>query len=158
MNRRLMNLTKHFIFLSILMFVCVLGWGGCYTQLATNSDNPEPVINSPTIVIDQPPSATVIITDPLVDPIPEQYYPHPWYPVPSAGSTSTVTGTDTSPESPHRQSGYERSPSTEQNNSHQADTTPSRTSWSPAPVPAPNVPSQSSDSGTRTSGSTRKGR
>ncbi|MGD1046856.1 MAG: hypothetical protein ABR936_16230 [Bacteroidota bacterium] len=153
-----MNLTKHFLFLFILLVVCVLGLSGCYTQLATSSDNPELVNNSPTVVIDQPPSATVIITEPMIDPIPEQYYPHLWNPPPPAGSTSTVTGTDSPPESPHRQSGYERSPSTDQSNSHQTDATPSRTSWSPALTPTPNVPTQGSESGARTSGSTRKGR
>jgi hypothetical protein len=151
-----MNLRKHILFLSIVGFVCVLSWSGCYTQLATSSDNPEPVNNSPSAVIDQPPSATVIFVDPVIDSAPESYYPHPWYPPTSAGSTSTVTGTDSPSESPHRQSGYQRSPSTDQSNSRQIDTTPSRNSWSPAPVASPSTPS--SNSSTRTSGSTRGGR
>jgi hypothetical protein len=153
-----MTLTKHFIFLSIVMFTCVFGWSGCYTQLATNSDNPGPVNNSPADVVDQPPPATVIIIDPMADPTTEQYYPHPWYPPVSAGSTSTGAGSDSPAESPHRQSGYQRSPSTEQSNSRQADATPPRNSWSPAPASAPNAPPPSSDSGTRTSGTTRQGR
>jgi hypothetical protein len=65
-------------------------------------------------------------------------------------------GTDKAPESPHRQTGYQRSSSTDQNNSRQADATPSRTSWSPAPTPT--APTPSSGSNTRTSGSTRGGR
>jgi hypothetical protein len=153
-----MNLTKHFLFLSIVVVVSLSGWSGCYTQLATSSDNPEPVNNSPTPVIDQSPPATIIIVNPMVDPTSEPYYPHPWYPPASAGSTSTVTGTDSPPESPHRQSGYQRSPSTDQNNSRQNDATPSRTSWSPAQASTPSAPTPSTDSGTRTSGSTRGGR
>jgi len=151
-----MNLIKHFLFLSILTAVCVLEWNGCYTQLATNSDNSEPVNNPPTTIIDQTPSATVIITEPMDDPIQEQYYPHPWDPPPPAGSTSTVSGADSPPESPHRQTGYQRSPSTDQNNSRQTDAPPSRTSWSPAPTPSTPTPSSGSD--IRTSGSTRGSR
>jgi hypothetical protein len=151
-----MKLTKYFLFLSIVAAVCVLGWSGCYTQLATSSDNSESTVDSQPPVIDQPPQTMVIIVNPMVDPTTEQYYPHPWNPPPAAGSTSTVTGTDSSPESPHRQSGYQRSPSTDQNNSRQTDATPSRTSWSPAPAPTPSTPTP--ESGTRTSGSTRGGR
>ncbi len=149
-----MNLTKHFLLLSILVVVCVLGWSGCYTQLATSSDNPEPVINSPTIPTDQPPQLEPYDPSPT-----DPYYPpptDPYQPIPPAGSTSNGTGSETTPDSPHRQSGYQRSSSTDQNNSRQADTTPPRTSWSPAPTPS--APTPSSGSNTRTSGSTRGGR
>jgi len=165
-----MSLTKYFLFLSIVVVVSFLGWSGCYTQLATNSDNPEQINNSPATVVDQPPQTPVIIIDPVIGPTTEPIYPHPWYPPPSelyphpwnppgsAGSTSTAIGTDSPAESPHRQSGYQRSPSTDQNNSSQTVVTPSRTSWSPAPVPTPSAPTPAPDSGTRTSGSTRGGR
>ena len=150
-----MNLTKHFLFFFILVAVCVLGWNGCYTQLATNSDNSESVNNSPTIPIDQPPPMDPY-DPPQWDPRqPNGSFnpppPEPGQPLPQASSISAGTGTDKAPESPHRQSGYQRSPSTDQNNSRQADATPSRTSWSPTPTP-------SSGSNTRTSGSTRGGR
>jgi hypothetical protein len=153
-----MNLTKNFLIFSIVVVVSFLGWSGCYTQLATNSDNPGPTVDSPTTGIDQPPPVEPYYPLPT-----ETYYPHTWYPPTSAGSTSTVTGTDSPQDSPHRQSGYQRSPSTDQNNSRQTDATPSRTSWSPAPAPTPSAPTSSaptpgSDSSTRTSGSTRGGR
>jgi len=161
-----MNLTKHFLFLFIIVVVCGLEWSGCYTQLVTSSDNPEPVNNPPAVVVDQPPQTPDIIIDPVIEPTTEPIYPHPWYPPPpepwyppaSAGSISTGSGTDSPAESPHRQSGYQRPTSTDQNNSRQADATPSRTSWSPAPSPTPNAPTPGSDSGTRTNGSTRQGR
>jgi hypothetical protein len=151
-----MNLIKSFVFQSIMVIMVFGGWSGCYTQLATSSDNPEPVIYSRSDIIDQPPPVTIVIVNPMGDPAPESYYPHRWNPTPLAGSASPVTGTDSPPDSPHRQSGYQRSPSTDQNNSPQTDTTPSRTSWSP--TPALSTPTPDSNSSTRTSGSTRAGR
>ena len=153
-----MNQTKHFLFLSIVLVVGFLGWSGCYTQFAASSDNNEPVIESSTPVVDQNPLPEIYYPHPWYPPPPETDRPHPWNPPPTAGSISTATGTDSHAESPHRQSGYQRPPSTDQNNSRQADATPSRTSWSPAPAPVPSAPLPTSSAGTRTSGPTRGGR
>jgi hypothetical protein len=152
-----MNLTKHFIFLLIVVVVSLLGWSGCYTQLATSSDNPEPAVDPPTTDTDQFPPPELYYPHPFYPSPPENNYPHQLHPLPPASTTSTGSGIDTpSPESPHRQSGYQRSPSTDQSNSRQTETTPSRTSWSPAPAQTPRAPTP--ESGTRTGGSTRGGR
>jgi len=144
---------KSFIVFSLLLVVCIYGWSGCYTQLATTS---EPVIEPSNPVVDQNPPTETYYPHPWYPSPPEIDNPHQWNPPPPAGSISTATGKDSPAESPHRQSGYQRSPSTDQSNSHQTDATPPRTSWSPAPTPAPSAPTPSS--GTRTSGSTRGGR
>ena len=146
---------KSFIVFSLLLVVCIYGWSGCYTQLATTS---EPVLEPSIPVVDQNPPPEIYYPHPYYPPPPETDYPHPWNPPPAAGSISTATGTDSPAESPHRQSGYQRPPSTDQSNSRQADATPSRTSWSPAPAPVSNGPPPTSSAGTRTSGSTRGGR
>ena len=156
-----MKFIKSTIVLSVVFILSSVGWNGCYTQFAVNSDESEAIDDS-----NQPPPSGPIITDPM--PYPDPVWPrpprpvHPPHPVeppyipPShIGALPPKSGTEL-PADPHRQSGDQRPSNPGQSTGGRTESPPSRTSWSPAPAPAPQNPPASSTSNTRTSGSTRR--
>lgn len=138
------------------MFLISIWLGGCYTQLATNSNDQTPAVD-PSLNIDQSVQEN---NSPLPYYPPESSteYPHPIHMLPNAGEIQHETIIE-SPSSPlNRQTGYERNPSSNQGPSRQTETTPPRSSWSPAPaLPSSTQPTNPS-APVRSGGSTRGGR
>jgi hypothetical protein len=153
-----MKFIKSSIVLSVVLILGSISWNGCYIQFVTNSDESEATVDS-----DQPPPPVYII-EPVPYPVESHpggpYYLHPveppYIPPGHIGTLPPKSGTESPAASPHRQSGDQRSPNSDQSNVRRTESTPSRTSWSPAPALAPQNPPASSTSNTRTSGSTRR--
>jgi hypothetical protein len=128
----------------------------CYTQLATNSDDQTSVVNaSPNIDQSVQENQYPLPYYPLE---PSSEYPHPIPIPPTAGEIPHETIIDSPSSPPNRQSGYERGPASTQGTSHQIESTPPRTSWSPAPASPSSAQPTNSSGPVRTSGSTRGGR
>jgi hypothetical protein len=109
----------------LLVVLAAMLLSGCYTQLALNSDEPEPVAEAQSPEIIQPPPV-VIIWEPVFNPDPPSYYPPPL-----AGAAAPAPAIPQKPDSPTRDIGNHRPDSGR---------------------------SEATDSGTRTTGSTRGGR
>lgn len=155
-----MKVTKLFIFLAVGMIVGSTVWSGCYTKLAIGTDNIAPEAESDTTIISQMTAInevtqSVFINDPwVVGPFAPFYFPSPvartrfqkksvvssYRPLPFTGTPSVSSGAESQAPSPHRQSGYQRSPAADQSNSRTTESTLARTSQSPAPAASPSTP------------------
>jgi len=137
----------------LALFLILESLDGCYTQLAITSDEQTPDANSSTI-IDQPvPGSCYPLPYIQTDQYPANSYPST---IPAGSLVSPhADGTDTQSSSSNRQSGYQRPSASEQNTSRQAEPTPSRTSWSPAPSSQQSTTSTNSSVPARTTGESR---
>lgn len=153
-----MKTIKSSLFLAMAAIFTSSFFIGCYTQLACLSDEPDSVIDSPTIIVINDPLPPII--NPIGCPIPIDPAPPtpPYYPLPPAGDSSTSPAQASPVQSPHRETGYQRPSNSNQNNVQRIESTPSRASWNSAPTPTPSASHTDSGSSTRTSGSTRGGR
>ncbi len=155
-----MNTVKLYIFLAAGMIVGSTVWSGCYTRLALGSDSTAPEAGFDTTAINQMTAINEVaqsafINDPwVIAPFAPFYFPSPfertrfqkkgvvstYRPLPFTGTPSVSSGAGSQAPSPHRQSGYQRSSSPDQNNSRNVESAPPRTSQSPAPASSPSIP------------------
>jgi hypothetical protein len=148
-----MRFIKASIITSVLAIVGSLSLSGCYTQLAVSQDESAYADSQAT------PNSQISGSIYTIDP--SSYHRAPredYYPMLPAGAALPGTGTASQPESPHRESGYQRSSTPAQNDNSRTQTTgtqaPKTNSSNATGRSAP--PSSGSD--TRTSGTTRGGR
>ncbi len=155
-----MKVMKIFIFLAAGMIVGSTVWSGCYTQLAIGSDSTVPEAESDATITNQitainEVAQSVFINDPwVIGPFALFYFPSSfertrfqkksvvsaYRPLPFTGTPSVSNTAESQAPSPHRQSGYQRSSSPDQNNSGNVESTPPRTPPNPAPAPSPSIP------------------
>jgi hypothetical protein len=121
-----MKTIKSSLFLLIMTLVSSIALSGCYTQLAYVADDPDSTVQSTSPAFDIDP--IVVIVNPIIITPPPPVFDPP----PIAGSSSVTT--ETPSHSTVRESGYQRSSSSQ------------------------NDQTVSSNSGTRTSGVRRSGR
>ena len=155
-----MKVVRACIFLAAVMIVGSTVWSGCYTQLAIRSGSTTSEAESDSTITNQitamnEVAQSVFLNDPwVVGPFVPFHFPSPvartrfqkksvvsaYRPLPFTGTPSVSNTSESQAPSPHRQSGYQRSSSPDQSNSRNVESTPPRTSSSPAPAPSPSIP------------------
>jgi hypothetical protein len=149
-----MRFIRASIFIAILALFGSLSLNGCYTQLAVSHDE--------SAYADTQSTPSDQISGPIYTVDPRMYERTPrenYYPLPlSGGAALPGNTTGTQSQSPHRESGYQRSstPSQDDNSMAQSATTQTPPSGGSNSGGRSSPPASGSD--TRTSGTTRSGR
>jgi hypothetical protein len=148
-----MRFIRASIFISILATFGSLSLSGCYTQLAVSQDESAYADSQAT------PNSQISGSIYTIDP--SFYHRAPredYYPILPAGAALPGTGTGSQPQSPHRESGYQRSSTPAQNDNSRTQTTTTQTPQTNSSNASGRSAPPSSGSDTRTSGTTRSGR
>ena len=148
-----MRFIKALIIISILAIFGCLSLSGCYTQLAVSQDE--------SAYADSQATSNTQISGSIYTIDPSFYHRAPredYHPMPLAGAALPGTGIASPPDSPHRESGYQRSSTPAQNDNSRTQTTGTQTPQTNSSNASGRSAPSSSGSDTRTSGTTRGGR